>query len=65
MNSHYGPFLSWQVDKQTVIGLGHSEDSGRWKYRFEMMSRTGETRKLLSSPDPTVDDEGDPTGNQP
>lgn len=61
MNSHLGPFTSLDTRNQGILASGSAGQPGKYKYLFQMVSvESGEVR-FQSSPDPIVDDEGDPT----
>jgi hypothetical protein len=57
----FGPFTSLERAGETVIGAGNNRVAGAYNYRFEIVSADG-TVHFESTPDPTLDNEGDPTG---
>lgn len=60
-NSHFGPFASLDVRDNTVLGSAYRSEEGPYGYRFQMVSVEDETVLFESSPDPTIDKEGDPS----
>ena len=60
MNSHLGPFSSMDTANRGVLASGSSGRPGRYNYVFQMVSVADEEVRFESSPDPMVDDEGEP-----
>lgn len=63
MNAHFGPFTSMDTRDGAILASGSAQQGqGKYKYLFQMVSVESGEVQFESSPDPTVDDEGDPTG---
>lgn len=62
MNSHLGPFTSLDTRSKTILASGSGGQPGQYKYLFQMVSVDGGDVRFQSSPDPIVDDEGEPPG---
>lgn len=57
---YLGPFTSLDVTQKSIVATGSGHQPGKYKYRFQLISWEDGTVKLESSPDPIIDDEGDP-----
>lgn len=60
MNSHLGPFTSMDTRNESILASGSSGHTGQYKYLFQMVSVEDGRVRFESSPDPTIDDEGEP-----
>jgi hypothetical protein len=66
MNSHCGPFASLDTRDQGILGAGSSgQGPTLYNYVFQMVNLEDNTVRFESSPDPTIDDEGDPPKTTP
>jgi hypothetical protein len=65
-NPYFGPFGTVTTRDKTILGTGSGSGSepASYGYRFQMVSVEDGQVLFASSPDPIVDDEGDPTGTQ-
>lgn len=63
LNHYLGPFRSFQGDNALTEGLSARGPKGKYKYRFQLISENGEPL-AMTSPDPSVDKEGDPSGDE-
>jgi len=61
VNSHFGPFASLDTRDRSILASGSSGGpAGPYGYRFQIVGFEDGKVHVESSPDPTVDDEGDP-----
>ncbi len=58
----FGPFASLSTSGGVVLGSGNNDVEGRYKYRFQIVDPASDTVKWRSTPDPAIDNEGNPTG---
>ncbi len=60
-NPYFGPFGSIDTRDHSLLATGSTDvATGKYHYRFQMVSVADHTVLLESSPDPTIDDQGDP-----
>lgn len=57
---YLGPFGSLDVADAEITAYGSGQKPSRYGYEFQMASVEGGNVLARSSPDPTIDDEGDP-----
>lgn len=65
MNPYCGPLASLDTRDRSILGSGNADVPGRYSYRFQMVSVEDDSVLFESSPDPTIDDEGDPGAQGP
>ncbi len=66
MNPYFGPFTSLDIRNTSILGSGGASGEPRkYSYRFQMISVEDGSLLFESSPDPTIDDEGDPGAEGP
>ncbi len=63
MNSRLGPFTSLDTRADGLLASGSAGRSGQYKYVFQIVNIEDNSVRFKSSPDPTIDDEGDPPGD--
>ncbi|MEE8587195.1 MAG: hypothetical protein V3T83_20330 [Acidobacteriota bacterium] len=61
-NLYFGPFTCLSFSRSKVIGSGNQGVKGTYNYLAQQVAGVGGKILRLSSPDPGVDDEGDPPG---
>ena len=61
-NPYFGPFTSLETRDKSLLGAGSGTDPRLYNYRFQMVSTDNDQVLFESSPDPELDDEGDPSG---
>lgn len=59
-SASFGPFEGWDRFEKTLIGAGQGGEPGVYSYRFQLVSFDDGRVVIQSSPDPTVDDRGEP-----